>query len=47
MSAAAKNAFGGPLLDLAIPTEMGMGTLMSPEDEALLNSKEKIKEKFQ
>jgi hypothetical protein len=47
LSAAAKNAFGGPLLDLAIPTEMGMGTLMSPEDEALLNSKEKIKEKFQ
>ena len=46
LSAAAKNAFGGPLLDLAIPTEMGMGTLMSPEDEALLISKEKIKEKF-
>ena len=47
LSAAAKNAFGGPLLDLAIPTEMGMGTLMSPEEEALLISKEKIKEKFQ
>ena len=46
LSAAAKNAFGGPLLDLAIPTEMGMGTLMSPEEEALLISKEKIKEKF-
>jgi hypothetical protein len=46
LSAAAKNAFGGPLLDLAIPTEMGIGTMMSPEDEALLISKEKIKEKF-
>ena len=43
---AAKTAFGGPLLDLAIPTEMGIGTMMSPEDEALLISKEKIKEKF-
>lgn len=46
LSAAAKNAFGGPLLDLAIPTEMGMGTLMSPEEEALLLDVEKIKETF-
>jgi hypothetical protein len=44
---AAKTAFGGPLLDLAIPTEMGVGTLMSPEEEALLLDVEKIKETFE
>ena len=43
LSAAAKNAFGGPLLDILMPTEMGSGDLLSEEELAEMRIREKFK----
>jgi len=43
LSAAAKNAFGGPLLDILMPTEMGSGELLPEDRKAEMRIREKFK----